>query len=251
MGAVICRAPTQGHALDRVMLRYGRRPNTPTGLDHSYGPGRSDSNKPRHVARVGKGSHVVETTCPSSSELESTMRNVLPRVPAMIRPATAADVSAIGQIETLSFAHPGERFAEKKLRYLVRSPRVVTIVAERETTIVGWAAGHVWTRGREPWGRVYAIAVHPEARGMRLGPRLMEYMIGVLRQRGAGAIFLEARTDNHAAIRLYERLGFTPCATLEHYYAQGMPAVRMRLPPEESPEKPPEMPPERSAEKTA
>ncbi len=84
-------------------------------------------------------------------------------------------------------------------------------------------------RGKEPWGRVYALAISPEARGRRLGPRMLEQLIDALRGRGAGRIFLEVRPDN-PAVKLYEKFGFAACKTLPDYYGKGHPAQRMARP---------------------
>src|SRR5580693_137089 len=107
-----------------------------------------------------------------------------------LRPATPADLPGITVVEELSFVHAGERFSALRLRNLLTNPRATVIVAMSGERVLGWAAGLVWTRGR-PWGRVYALAVHPDARGNRLGPRLLQDMIHTLRQRGSRRIFLE------------------------------------------------------------
>ena len=144
-----------------------------------------------------------------------------------LRLAAPADVPAIVAIEHLSFIHAGERFGERHVRYLIGSPRAIVTVAEVDGKIVGWSAAFAWLRGQRPWGRIYAVAVHPEARGRRLGPLLLQDAIQALRQRGAGPIFLEVRPDNHPAIRLYEKSGFVFCKTLPNYYGQDRPAQRM------------------------
>jgi ribosomal-protein-alanine N-acetyltransferase len=152
------------------------------------------------------------------------------RLEVVLRTAMAGDIEAIHQIEQISFVHAGERFGERRVRYLVGSQRAVVLVAEAEGRVLGWIAGFAWTRGSEPWGRVYALAVDPDARGRRLGPLLLQNMIDSLRGRGAGRIFLEVRPDNHAAVRLYERFGFVPCRTLPDYYGPNRPAQRMVRP---------------------
>jgi len=88
----------------------------------------------------------------------------------------------------------------------------------------------VWLRGREPWGRIYALAVHPDSRGQKVGLRLLGDMIRTLRDRGAGRIFLEVRVDNPAAIQLYQAVGFKTCRLLQDYYGPGLPGQRMELP---------------------
>ncbi|HEX4123849.1 MAG TPA: N-acetyltransferase [Tepidisphaeraceae bacterium] len=153
--------------------------------------------------------------------------------PIHLRPATGADLPGITVVEELSFVHAGERFSHRRMHNLLTNPRAIITVAvaggagER---VLGWAAGLVWTRGR-PWGRIYALAVHPDARGNRLGPRLLHDMIAALRRRGSGRIFLEVRPDNAPAVRLYESTGFVTCRTLPNYYGPGIPAQRMVLQP--------------------
>jgi [ribosomal protein S18]-alanine N-acetyltransferase len=156
-----------------------------------------------------------------------------------LRPALECDLPDILQIERLSFIHASERFSARKIRYLMRSPRIISSVAECDGIVMGWAAGHLWKSSLPTWGRVYALAVHPDSRGMKLGSRLLLHLIQTLRQRGALDLFLEVRSDNHDAIKLYKKVGFVPCDTLEHYYAHGLTAIRMRLNPPPDLEPPP------------
>jgi [ribosomal protein S18]-alanine N-acetyltransferase len=145
----------------------------------------------------------------------------------LIRPATEHDAAAIAAIEHASFIHPGERFSLRRVRYLIRSPRVEVIVAEEKGGVLGWAAGFARLRARTPWSRVHAVAVDPGARGRNIGRMLTEHIIDVLVKRGAVRIFLEARADNHAALRLYQKLGFAECGMLPNYYGHGVAAIRM------------------------
>jgi ribosomal protein S18 acetylase RimI-like enzyme len=149
-----------------------------------------------------------------------------------LRRAVPADVPAIAAIEEASFSHPGERFGLRRVRHLTISPRPMVIVAEMlaeasHKAVVGWIAAFNWNRGKIPWGRIYAIAVDPAARGQKLGQRLMHAMMSELESRGASQIFLEVRPDNHAALRLYDKLGFAECRRLPHFYGRGIDGVRM------------------------
>jgi ribosomal protein S18 acetylase RimI-like enzyme len=148
----------------------------------------------------------------------------------ILRAATAADIPAILEIEQRSFVHAGERFGQPRLEYLVASPRVMVTVAENDSTILAWSAAFTWTRTPTPWGRIYALAVHPHSRGQRLGPQLMDHMIQTLKDRGAATLFLEVRPDNHPAITLYKKYGFATCRELANYYGPGHPAIRMSRP---------------------
>ncbi|MDP9172318.1 MAG: GNAT family N-acetyltransferase [Planctomycetota bacterium] len=150
-----------------------------------------------------------------------------------LRGATPGDIPAIMEIENASFLHAGERFGERRVNYLIRSARAIVTVAEAGETqdagpnVLGWVVGFTWTRTSQPWGRIYALAIHPGARGRRLGPLLLEHMIQTLRQQGSKRIFLEVRPDNEVAVRLYEKLGFFLCRVLPDYYGAGQPAQRM------------------------
>jgi ribosomal-protein-alanine N-acetyltransferase len=146
-----------------------------------------------------------------------------------IRRATPLDLPAIHAIEQSSFATPGERFGHRTIRTLIRNPRAVTFVAETDGRVAAWVVGYCWLRGPHPWGRVYSLAVLPEAQGRKLGSSLLRRVIDEMRGRGAVSIFLEVRFDNHDARRLYERFGFTHHQHLPDFFGPGLPAHRMRI----------------------
>lgn len=151
------------------------------------------------------------------------------QLPVETRIGLAADLAAIARIEERSFDNPGERFGERRISYLLHSPRVVVRVAEIDGKVVGWICGFAVPRSSMPWGRVYALAVDPSARGRKIGARLLQEIIEILRRQGAGRIFLEVRADNHPAMRLYEKFGFVLYRQLANYYGHGHPALRMTL----------------------
>jgi ribosomal protein S18 acetylase RimI-like enzyme len=140
-----------------------------------------------------------------------------------------ADLPAILELERLSFAHAGERFSPRTIRCLIRNPRAISLVAESDGRLLGWASGFVGYRGPSHWGRVYGLAVHAESRGRKVGQILLLHLIKALHKRGTQNIFLEVRPDNHAALKLYEKQGFAACQTLPHFYGEGKPALRMKL----------------------
>lgn len=151
-----------------------------------------------------------------------------PLPPVIIRPATPADADAIDQIEHASFVHAGERFNLRRIRYLLATHRAIVRVAQIDGRVIGWVVGMIGGK-QDRWGRIYALAVHPDGRGRKLGARLLKEMIAILNSRCARTIFLEVRADNHSAIKLYERAGFIPGQTLPNYYGHGINGLRMDL----------------------
>jgi mycothiol synthase len=80
------------------------------------------------------------------------------------------------------------------------------LLAERGRELIGFH----WTKiHSDGVGEVYVLGVAPSAQGIRLGPALLarglEHLIG----RGCTEALLYVDDDNAAAMRLYERLGFT------------------------------------------
>jgi len=116
-------------------------------------------------------------------------------VEIQLRSALTSDLPGITAVEHLSFVHAGERFTPSGFTISSSIPSDRDRGGPKRLGI-RLGAGLVWLRGREPWGRIYALAVHPDARGQRLGQRLLGEMIQSLRNRGAGRIFLEVRVDN-------------------------------------------------------
>jgi len=87
-------------------------------------------------------------------------------------------------------------------------------------------------RGEDPAGvlicralggeaEILTVGVAPWARRQGVGEALMIAAIGVARQAGAEAMFLEVDVDNASAIGLYQRLGFERAGLRKAYYDRG------------------------------
>lgn len=110
-------------------------------------------------------------------------------------------------------------------------------VAERER-VAGWAVGLIRGHGAigaRQTGRLYAIAVHPDAAGQGLGRTLAERVLDALQDAGVDRVALEVRADNATAQRLYRSLGFVTVRVLPDYYGPGLDGLRMRRAPHTSP----------------
>lgn len=132
-----------------------------------------------------------------------------------VRPATRDDVDRVWQIERASFADPWSRrsFAE-----LLDQPhvyfRVATIDADDEP--VGYVVA--WFVVSE--AEIANIAVAPEARGNKLGGRLLDDVLTAARTTGATEAFLEVRDSNVAARALYASRGFEAVGRRRGYYTR-------------------------------
>ena len=76
---------------------------------------------------------------------------------------------------------------------------------------------------------IHTIGVDPAYQGQGIGRRLLSEL---LEYAAGGAVFLEVRTDNEAAIALYESVGFVNVGLRRRYYrASGADAYTMRRDP--------------------
>ena len=85
--------------------------------------------------------------------------------------------------------------------------------------------------GNRPYEyEIHTIGVDPAYQGQGIGRRHAD---GAARIRHGGAVFLEVRTDNEAAIALYESVGFVNVGLRRRYYrASGADAYTMRRDPQ-------------------
>ncbi len=104
------------------------------------------------------------------------------------------------------------------------------VAARVDDTLVGYAG--IARLGRTPpfEYEIHTIGVDPAHQGHGIGRALMDRLLAWT---GPGAVvFLEVRTDNEPAIRLYESLGFVTIGLRKRYYrASGADAFTMRRDP--------------------
>ncbi len=104
----------------------------------------------------------------------------------------------------------------------------VALVTEAGAAPLGWAMGLLRRgKGGAVGTRVYALAVHPNARGLRIGHRLLTQLLEELSRRGTRRVWLEVRAENLAAIELYRKHGFVEDRKLASYYGRGIHGLRM------------------------
>lgn len=127
----------------------------------------------------------------------------LPR-PNAVRRARRADRPAALAVDAVAFSAPW-RLDEPGLREaLAATPTVRFRVATADGRVVGYAIA-----GRAgPRGYLQRLAVHPAAANRGLGRALVVDALAWLQRRGARRALVNTQEGNHAALHLYEALGF-------------------------------------------
>jgi [ribosomal protein S18]-alanine N-acetyltransferase len=106
------------------------------------------------------------------------------------------------------------------------------VAARVDGRLVGYAG--VSRLGRTPpfEYEVHTIGVDTAFQGRGIGRRLLDMLLEIA---DGGAVFLEVRTDNDAAIKLYQSVGFDVVGLRKRYYrVSGADAYTMRRDPRET-----------------
>jgi ribosomal protein S18 acetylase RimI-like enzyme len=145
---------------------------------------------------------------------------------ATIRPATPADLPALGRLGALLVREHHDFDPERFIAATPRTdqayasflgtqleePNVVVLVAERDGAVLGYTYAGVeeydYMSLRGPAGVLYDVVVDPRHRGHGVGRILLEATLVVLRARGAPRVVLSTAERNDSAQRLFTRAGF-------------------------------------------
>jgi ribosomal-protein-alanine N-acetyltransferase len=130
-----------------------------------------------------------------------------------VRPAGAMDLDAMATLHALAF-EPSWRAAD--LAALTAEPTAFALLAEAD----GAPTGFILCRIAGGEAEVLTLATAPEMRRRGIGRALLAAAIVAARTRGAEAIFLEAASDNVAALALYDGNGFSQVGVRRAYYSR-------------------------------
>lgn len=126
-------------------------------------------------------------------------------------PLTEAHLPAILAIENRTNTAP---WSERSFRNELDHQRGIFLVAILQGEVIGY--GGVWLVIDE--AHITTIAIAPEHQRQGIGERLMVELMQRARERGMLCSTLEVRASNHAAVHLYEKLGFSVSAKRKGYY---------------------------------
>lgn len=131
-----------------------------------------------------------------------------------IEPGETADAKDLARIHGQSFYRgwPSTDFVS----FLEDRNTPVYIACDARRRIAGFAL--IRTVADE--AELLTIAVEPRWRGRKVGRALMDAVFADLMMSPVRRMFLEVDEQNHAAIRLYESLGFSTISSRKGYYAR-------------------------------
>mgnify|MGYP001605319034 CR=1 FL=1 len=169
------------------------------------------------------------------------------RLPYRVESMTPQDISAIMEIENISFSAPwSARAYDYEVRYnemahyyiaRVQNQSKVTVtqeqipllrrwlgqrnrsaginVAATDLVVVGYAG--FWLMVDE--AHISTVATHPQWRQRGIGELMLIAMIDAVTAIGARWMTLEVRVSNAGAQALYQKYGFDVAGTRHHYYS--------------------------------
>jgi len=143
----------------------------------------------------------------------------------VVDPMRLEDVSAVHEIEQLSFRTPWPAYAfEQELRGNRLARYVVARAGDR---VVGFAG--IWLMVDD--AHVTTFGVHPDWRRQAIGRQLLLNVAELAIAIGARRMTLEVRASNEAAQALYHAFGFEIAGRRPHYYTDdGEDALVMTTP---------------------
>lgn len=121
-------------------------------------------------------------------------------------------VPQIAALEAATFSAPWD---EASIRAELDNPLALWLVAQDEARAV---LGYVGSQTCFEDADILNVCVAPAARRRGVAEGLMGELEARLIQKGVELITLEVRASNEAAIRLYEKLGYTQVGVRKGYY---------------------------------
>jgi len=141
-----------------------------------------------------------------------------------IRVAVPRDIRRMSELEEACFE---ESYPMELLAFFVMDSRFISLVAEVNQVIVGMAVAELEDKELKKVGHIWTVEVLPPYRRKGIAMKLLTELEERLRARGATECYLEVRTDNEPAIRLYEKLGYEKVGIIRDYYGPGVDAFFM------------------------
>ena len=128
-----------------------------------------------------------------------------------IKRATSGDAAKIAEMEGEYFSDP---WSQKDIFSYICSRDGMCFVATEDGEVIAYVLGRIIP----PEGEIYRIAVKESKRQRGIGYRLLSFALKTERGRGLENTFLEVRSKNLAARKLYLAHGFKEIGVRKNYY---------------------------------
>lgn len=130
-----------------------------------------------------------------------------------IREMTLDDVEQVYHLEKSIFSIP---WSKTSFENSIKGKDTLFIVAEKQEEIVGYLGMYLFSEEAD----ISNVVVSKEYRRQHIAKRMLEYIFVQAKSRGVKNVTLEVRETNVAAIRLYERMGFSEAGIRKNYYKE-------------------------------
>lgn len=145
----------------------------------------------------------------------------------LISNVTKDDIAAIIEIENENFG--ADAFKRSQFIYALNNEKAIFIKAVRvrrekgaANKTAGYALGFIRKTGRPGAqrlsARLYSIAVAADSQGISIGKKLLTEFERLVKNKNCANIYLEVKTGNSAAIKLYESYDYEKIGVINNYY---------------------------------
>lgn len=121
------------------------------------------------------------------------------------------DATGIARLEEEIFS---DAWSYRDVQDLICTEGGMCFTAVEGEEVVAYVIGRLIA----PEGEIYRVAVAPHKRQRGIGYRLLDYAVKTSKGQGLERLFLEVRSKNVPAIRLYTAYGFKEIGTRKNYY---------------------------------
>ena len=127
------------------------------------------------------------------------------------RRSVPADATGIAELEDLIFP---DAWSYRDVQDLICTEGGMCFTAIEDGKVVAYVIGRIIA----PEGEIYRVAVAPNKRQRGIGYRLLDYAVKTSKGQGLERLFLEVRSRNIPAIKLYTAYGFKKIGIRKNYY---------------------------------
>jgi len=142
-----------------------------------------------------------------------------------IEPASTGNIDELFRIERECFA--AEAYTREHILSLLKTRSSISLLAKVDDDVAGFVIAISEHRGMVQIGHIITVDVAIKHRRKSIGLMLLKAIENALAKKNIEVVYLEVRSDNRAARRLYQRQGYEETTRLEDYYSAGVHGLRL------------------------